>query len=73
MCIRDRFCRVDCELRRIAALTGLEQIAECTLVTAHCTDPRTCGVASGIRSLNCAAPGTASEWAPGAPEGCDLQ
>eukprot|EP00969_Alexandrium_andersonii_P280336 12393669-Alexandrium_andersonii.AAC.1 len=30
----------DCGLRRIAAPTGLEQIADCTLGTLRCEDPR---------------------------------
>eukprot|EP00969_Alexandrium_andersonii_P327597 14476861-Alexandrium_andersonii.AAC.1 len=33
----------------------------------------TCTIAPGIRSLNCAGPGTASKLIPGAPNGCVLR
>eukprot|EP00969_Alexandrium_andersonii_P087580 3864016-Alexandrium_andersonii.AAC.1 len=32
--------------------------------------PRTCNIASGVRSLNCAGPGTTSTLVPEAPERC---
>eukprot|EP00969_Alexandrium_andersonii_P189898 8390103-Alexandrium_andersonii.AAC.1 len=39
-----RFCvfgRADCGLRRLAALAGLERIADCTLGTLQCIDCQT--------------------------------
>eukprot|EP00969_Alexandrium_andersonii_P074004 3263947-Alexandrium_andersonii.AAC.1 len=36
------FRMADCGLRRIAALTGLEPIAECTFGPLQCKDPRIC-------------------------------
>eukprot|EP00969_Alexandrium_andersonii_P016878 739866-Alexandrium_andersonii.AAC.1 len=46
--------------RRIAARVGLVRIADRTLGTLPCKDPRPYGIASGGRSLNRAAPGTVS-------------
>eukprot|EP00969_Alexandrium_andersonii_P049066 2152559-Alexandrium_andersonii.AAC.1 len=38
--------------------------------TVEHSDPRACGLAVAVRSLNCTGPRSASEFAPKTPEGC---
>eukprot|EP00969_Alexandrium_andersonii_P340702 15059070-Alexandrium_andersonii.AAC.1 len=54
------FGKADCGLGRIAALTSIGRIADCTLGALQCKDPRKCTMASGVRNLNCAARETTS-------------
>eukprot|EP00969_Alexandrium_andersonii_P353255 15439443-Alexandrium_andersonii.AAC.1 len=63
----------DCGLRRFGALPSIGRIVDCTWAPRDVKIPEKRNIASSVRSLNCAGPGSASNLAPEALDVCILR